>query len=127
MLGEITGTSSACARGKRAEMSKVNSGWVRKQTAALLSMTLALAPVAAAPALAADVDGGSDAALEQPVETEGEKDVEDAEQSEKDAVQNVEAEKDVEPTSDNSFGLVDEMALNRCLLPRALRRRMMLA
>lgn len=89
-------------------MSKVNSGWVRKQTAALLSMTLALAPVAAAPALAADVDGGSDAALEQPVETEGEKDVEDAEQSEKDAVQNVEAEKDVEPTSDNSFGLVDE-------------------
>lgn len=89
-------------------MSKVNSGWVRKQTAALLSMTLALAPVAAAPALAADVDGGSDAALEQPVETEGEKDVEDAEQSEKDAVQNVEDEKDVEPTSDNSFGLVDE-------------------
>lgn len=108
MLGEITGTSSACARGKRAGMSKVNSGWVRKQTAALLSMTLALAPVAAVPALAADVDGGSDAALEQPVETEGEKDVEDAEQSEKDAVQNVEAEKDVEPTSDNSFGLVDE-------------------
>lgn len=59
-------------------MSKINSGWVRKQTAGLLSMTLALASVAAVPALATDVEGGSDATLEQPVEKEGEKDVEQA-------------------------------------------------
>ena len=70
-------------------MSKINSGWVRKQTTVLLSMTLALAPVAATPALAADAEGGSDVILEQSVETEGEKDPQQSET-------NVESEKNVE-------------------------------
>ena len=44
-------------------MSKVNSGWVRKQTAVLLSATLALSPVMAVPAFATET--GDDAPLEQ--------------------------------------------------------------
>ena len=75
-------------------MSKINSGWVRKQATVLLSMTLALAPVAATPALAVDVDGGNDVTLGQSVETDGEKDVE----------QNVESEKDVEQTGEIEAG-----------------------
>lgn len=69
-------------------MSKSNSGWVRRQTAVLLSATLALSPVMAVPAFAAET--GDDAPLEQTQGTENA----DAEQSaEKDEA----VEKDVEP------------------------------
>ena len=48
-------------------MSKANSGWARKQTAVLLSATLALSPVMAVPALAGETDGDA-APQEQTVE-----------------------------------------------------------
>ena len=52
-------------------MGKVNSGWVRRQAAVLLSATLALSPVMAVPAMA--VESGDNAPA---VETTAEKDVE---------------------------------------------------
>lgn len=69
-------------------MSKVNSGWVRKQTAVLLSTTLALSPVMAVPALATET--GDDAPLEQ---TQGTESVNTEQSAEKDEA----VEKDVEP------------------------------
>ena len=81
-------------------MSKVNSGWVRKQTAVLLSMTLTLAPVAAVPAFAVDVEGGSDIALEQRAESDVEKDV-----VEETAEQDAGDKKNVEQTRSNQYSL----------------------
>lgn len=84
-------------------MSKVNSGWVRKQTAVLLSMTLTLAPVAAVPAFAADVEGSSDIALEQRAESDVEKDV-----VEETAEQDAGDKKNVEQTRSNQYSLLSD-------------------
>lgn len=81
-------------------MGKVNSGWVRKQTAVLLSMTLTLAPVAAVPAFAVDVEGSSDVALEQHTESDVEKDV-----VEETAEQDAGGKKNVEQTRSNQHSL----------------------
>lgn len=69
-------------------MSKANSGWVRKQTAVLLSVTLALSPVLVVPAMAGETDG--DAAPQEQA-------VENGEQSTDEGV-----EKDVEQTGEDS-------------------------
>lgn len=69
-------------------MSKSNSGWVRRQTAVLLSATLALSPVMAVPALATET--ADDAPLEQ---TQGTENVDTGQSAEKDEA----VEKDVEP------------------------------
>ncbi len=84
-------------------MSKVNSGWVRKQTAVLLSMTLTLAPVAAVPTFAADVEGSSDIALEQRAESDVEEDVVE-ETTEQDAGD----KKNVEQTRSNQYSLLSD-------------------
>lgn len=65
-------------------MSKANSGWVRKQTAVLLSVTLALSPVLVVPAMAGETDG--DAAPQEQTVENGEQNTEEG------------AEKDVEQT-----------------------------
>lgn len=65
-------------------MSKANSGWVRKQTAVLLSVTLALSPVLVVPAMAGETDG--DAAPQEQTVENGEQNTEE------------DAEKDVEQT-----------------------------
>lgn len=74
-------------------MSKANSGCVRKQTAVLLSVTLALSPVLVVPAMAGETDGDA-APQEQTVENgeqnteEGaEKDVEQTDAAERNGVQ----------------------------------------
>lgn len=65
-------------------MSKANSGWVRKQTAVLLSVTLALSPVLVVPAMAGETDG--DAAPQEQTVENGEQNTDEG------------AEKDVEQT-----------------------------
>ena len=77
-------------------MSKSNSGWVRRQTAVLLSATLTLSPVAAVPVLAAEAGGADGAVTEQPAEKDEvvEKDVESEETTESTEP----AEKGAEPT-----------------------------
>lgn len=68
-------------------MSKANSGWVRKQTAVLLSATLALSPVLVVPAMAGETDG--DAALQEQTVENGEQNTDEG------------AEKDVEQTGED--------------------------
>ena len=67
-------------------MSKANSGWVRKQTAVLLSVTLALSPVLVVPAMAGETDG--DAAPQEQTVENGEQNTDEG------------AEKDVEQTGE---------------------------
>lgn len=67
-------------------MSKANSGWVRKQTAVLLSATLALSPVLVVPAMAGETDG--DAAPQEQTVENGEQNTDEG------------AEKDVEQTGE---------------------------
>ncbi len=78
-------------------MGKVNSGWVRRQVAVLLSATLALSPIAAVPAIAAEAEGDApavEATLDNDVEKveEGavENNVEPAEESATEEAQPVE-------------------------------------
>ena len=83
--------------GKGAQMSTNNSGWVRRQTAVLLSATLILSPVMTIPALAAET--GDDAPIEQSQDaTTGEQDVE---QDENNGTVDADAENDVEPTGES--------------------------
>ena len=75
-------------RERMAGMSKANSGWVRKQTAVLLSATLALSPVLVVPAMAGETDG--DAAPQEQTVENGEQNTDEG------------VEKDVEQTGEDS-------------------------